>query len=64
MIDIIHDNAYTDFIYANNYALGSINLGIISRTLMAAQSSDYMSTYDSLKPKAEAALEALYAKVE
>ena len=65
LIDIIHDNVRTDFIYANNYGIGSGgNLGTISRTLMKNKSSDYMSLYASLKPQIEESLKALNEKVK
>ncbi len=65
LIDIIHDNVRTDFIYANNYGIGSGgNLGTISRTLMNKKSSDYMSLYASLKPQIEESLKTLNEKVK
>ncbi|MBQ8508689.1 MAG: extracellular solute-binding protein [Clostridia bacterium] len=63
IIDIIHDNITTDFIYANNYALGTkSNLGTIQRQLMKAKSTDFMSTYDSMKTEVKAALDTLIAQ--
>jgi len=56
-IDIIRENATTDFIYANNYALGAgSKLGTITRTLVQNKSTDYMSSYASLKSPLEEAI--------
>ncbi|MBE6612466.1 MAG: hypothetical protein E7632_08235 [Ruminococcaceae bacterium] len=54
VIDIIHDSAITDFIYANNYNInaGVGSLGTLNRTLLglnAEPSKDFMSKYDSMK---------------
>ena len=54
VIDIIHDSAITDFIYANNYNInaGVGSLGTLHRTLLglnAEPSKDFMSKYDSMK---------------
>ena len=54
VIDIIHDAAITDFIYANNYNINasSGSLGTLHRTLLGhggEPSKDFMSKYDSMK---------------
>jgi len=54
VIDIIHDAAITDFIYANNYNINasSGSLGTMHRYLLGlggTPSKDYMSKYDSMK---------------
>lgn len=53
IIDMIHENVRTDFVYANNYCFSSsVKLGTIERTLMgyyATASKNYMSAYDSIK---------------
>ena len=65
MLDIIHQNATTDWIYANNYALSSGgSLGTIQRTLMRDMSSDFVSTYTSLAKEAEAAMAQIIAKAK
>ena len=62
VIDLIHDNGTTDFIYAYNYAVNS--LGTIMRTLLGSQKKDFASTYAKLAPKAETLLAALIALYE
>ena len=65
MLDIIHQNATTDWIDANNYALSSGgSLGTIQRTLMRDMSSDFMSTYTSLASQVEASLKTMIAKAK
>ncbi len=60
IVDLIHDSAMTDFIYANNYVLGSSgSLGTIQRKLMGARSKDFMSTYDSMKSALSTVLDSL-----
>ncbi len=63
IIDLIHDNATTDFVYANNYCFASGgSLGTIARGLMGYQgteSKDYMSKYDSLKGQVESSIKTL-----
>ncbi len=54
MIDLIHDSATTNFLYAYNYALNG--LGLIYRDLIKNKSTDFASTYAKIEP---AALEAL-----
>ncbi len=61
IIDLLHDNVRTDFVYANNYCFSSsVKLGTISRTLMGygtEPSKNYMSMYDSIKSAVEADIE-------
>ena len=65
MMDIIHQNATTDWIYANNYALSSGgSLGTIQRTLMRDMSSDFMSTYTSLASQVETSLKDMITKAK
>ena len=60
LLDMIHDNVTTDFMYVNNYCFGnSGSLGTIMRTLTRAKSSNYMSTYDSMKTQVETSLKDL-----
>ena len=60
MLDLIHQNATTDWIYANNYALASGgSLGTVQRKLMSAKSRDFMSTYATLSAQVEASLKTL-----
>ncbi len=49
IIDIIHDNMITEFVYANNYVFGSTTIGTIARTLLGAASKNYMSTYEKME---------------
>ena len=57
IIDMIHDNCTTDFAYVYNYALNSV--GLIMRELMAGKSSDFVSKYEKIEPKAQKSLEKL-----
>ena len=63
IIDMIHENVRTDFVYANNYSFtSSVKLGTIARSLMGMDgnpSRDYMSAYDSIKTKIASELEAI-----
>lgn len=49
IIDIIHDNMITEFVYANNYVFGSSTIGTIARTLLGSASKNYMSTYEKME---------------
>ena len=49
VIDIIHDNMITEFVYANNYVFGSTTIGTIARTLLGSASKNYMSTYETME---------------
>ena len=63
IIDMIHENVRTDFVYANNYSFtSSVKLGTIARSLMGMDgnpSRDYMSAYDSIKTQIASELEAI-----
>jgi hypothetical protein len=61
MIDIIHDNSTTDFVYVYNYVLAQ--MGTITRKLMGEKSTNFASTYKSLESAASAALEKLIEAV-
>jgi len=54
MIDMIREKVKTDFIYTSG-----IDIRLISRTMLATGSKDYMSLYDSMKTSAAAKLQAL-----
>ncbi len=63
LIDLIHDSATTDFVYANNYVFNtSGSLGTIQRKLMGARSKDFMSTYETMKTGVATVLEQLIAE--
>lgn len=47
MIDLIHDNATTDFVYVYNYDLS--RAGTIMRTLMGAKNKNFSSTWKQLE---------------
>ena len=68
IIDMIHENVRTDFIYAANYCFtSSVKLGTIVRNLMGmgqTASSDYMSAYDSIKGTIQTELENIISSVE
>ena len=68
IIDMIHDNVRTDFVYANNYCFtSSTKLGTIERTLMGmgkTASKNYMSEYDSIKSAVESDLENIIAQAK
>jgi len=57
IIDIIHDNAYTDFAYIYNYAIEGA--GLIMRQLMVNASTDLASQYASMEAKTTAAFNDL-----
>lgn len=62
IIDMLHDNVRTDFVYANNYCFSSsVKLGTITRSLMGygggTPNKNYMSTYDSIKSAVESDIE-------
>jgi len=54
-VDIIRENAVTDFLYVYNYNLSGgafVNgMGLIMRDLMGAKSSDFVSKYEKLEQK-------------
>ena len=58
MIDLIHDSITTNFIFAYNYAINDI--GMVYRSLVTANSKDYVSTVKSKEKSAQASLDALY----
>jgi len=58
MIDLIHDTATTNFLFAYNYALNDI--GLIYRKLVTNQSNDYSSSVEKLRKGAEKKLAELY----
>lgn len=62
MMDLIHDNAVSDFVYANNYSLTG-NLGTLTRTIMRNKSSDFMSAYEAVRENTEASIVKLIEKV-
>ncbi len=68
IIDMIHENVTTDFLYANNYSLTKdAQIGTIGRKLMGANgaaSTDYMSTYDAAKAAVEADIKKLIEVAE
>ncbi|MBP3919859.1 MAG: hypothetical protein J6I50_11910 [Clostridia bacterium] len=57
MIDLIHDSATTNFVYAYNYALNGI--GLIYRDLCNRNSSDYASAVKKLEKTAARKLEKI-----
>ncbi|MBQ8508849.1 MAG: hypothetical protein IJ493_02970 [Clostridia bacterium] len=57
IIDMIHENIVTDFVYANNYALNS--LGTIARIALHGKNSNYMSNYDSRVSQTKAGIQQL-----
>lgn len=57
IIDMIHDNATTDFAYVYNYALN--NIGNIMRELMSAKSGDFVSKYQKIEPMVQKSMEKL-----
>ncbi|NLE12851.1 MAG: hypothetical protein GX628_04130 [Clostridiales bacterium] len=60
IIDMIHNNARTDFVYANNYSLNSSgSLGTLTRSLMTAKSDDYMSYYAKLESSVNEGIDKL-----
>ncbi len=64
IIDLIHDSATTDFVYANNYCFAEGgSLGTIARDLMGyygkTPSKDFMSAYASLKGQVETSIKTL-----
>ena len=61
-MDIIKNNAHTDFCYAYNYALNGA--GLMCRTLVAAKSADLSSQWASKKAGAEQGLKDLIAQYE
>ena len=64
LLDMIHDNVTTDFMYINNYCFGNGgSLGTIMRTLTREKNPNYMSTYDSMKTQVETSLKELMSKV-
>ncbi len=58
VIDLIRDNASTDFMYANNYYFSNGQLGMIQREIMTNK-SEYMSKYASMEKNAARLLEEL-----
>ncbi len=66
IIDMIHENVRTDFVYANNYCFtSSTKLGTIERNLMGMSgeaSKNYMSAYDSIKDAVAKDIEDIIAK--
>lgn len=64
LLDMIHDNVTTDFMYINNYCFNSGgSLGTIMRTLTREKNPNYMSTYDSMKTQVETSLKELINKL-
>ena len=68
IIDMIHENVRTDFVYANNYCFtSSTKLGTIERNLMGMSgeaSKNYMSAYDSIKDAVAKDIEDIIAKTK
>jgi len=58
MIDLIHDNMYTNFVFAYNYSLGSI--GTVYRNLVSEKSTDYVSYVSKTMNAAQTKLDELY----
>lgn len=58
MIDLIHDSMTTNFIYAYNFTLSDI--GMVYRTLVTNNKTDYVSAVEKITSKAEKDLEKLY----
>ena len=54
VIDLMRDSMTTNFIYAYNFALNSV--GQIYRSLLSANSTDYISHVTRILPVAEAKL--------
>ncbi|MBQ8508848.1 MAG: hypothetical protein IJ493_02965 [Clostridia bacterium] len=58
IIDMIHENIVTDFVYANNYVFGS-NMGTIAREILGKKNNNYMSAYDSRVSQTESGIQSL-----
>lgn len=59
ILDIIHDNATTDFAYIYNYALNGV--GLIERELMGGKKKDFASFYTKKEKSYQKKLDALNA---
>ncbi|MCQ2431508.1 MAG: hypothetical protein MJ175_02765 [Clostridia bacterium] len=62
ILDIIHDNATTDFAFIYNYALSGI--GLIERDLMGGKKSDFASAYTKKEKSVQKQLDKLLAAFE
>jgi hypothetical protein len=56
-LDLIYQNSTTDFAYVYNYALN--DMGLIMRDLMGRRSADFVSQYERLEDRANAALQRI-----
>lgn len=58
MIDLIHDNMRTNFVFAYNYSLG--NIGTIYRSLVTGKSTNYVSVANKTMKASQTKLDELY----